>query len=476
MNNFWHNLLCLSAATLTFVTTACDDEWTRVGTSIQAGEDRADVSIINDFRFEAITAPLDSVYARTTAGLLGRLYDPLLGDLQADYICQFYCPADFRFTNTPYKGLIDSVELRLYYESWVGDSLAPMRAQVFAVDRPLERNFYTNINPADYCNFSQPLGSHVYTPFDCTVPDSIRYYKDADSSYTFYPQINIRLPHKFGQDFYDETLNNPSSFASQDAFNRFLPGLYITTDFGAGNIIRIDLSYLNIYYRYAVTGSDGQDSLVNGGERFSVTREVLQLNRAEHIGMETLLTDNADFTYLKTPAGLYTRITLPTTAMHDLLGDRILNNVPFEPTPMPFRDDPYDLPYPPYLLLLPEDSITTFFENGRIEDNRTAYLYTYNSTTATYQYSVTTYSSYSSTPTTTYTPMNISGIVKQHFEQAPADSDLRLALIPVNRQTQVSYNTLYTSALTHYHYPSALTLRKDTAVTHLPITATRYGR
>ncbi|MDR3127683.1 MAG: DUF4270 domain-containing protein [Tannerellaceae bacterium] len=480
MTNFWLNRPVLFRLSLIvflgWFSTACDDDWTGVGTSIQGEDDKIAVSIIHSFSFEATTVRQDSIYARTTSGLLGKVYDPLYGYLESDFICQFYCPAGFIFKHSPFNGQIDSVKLQLYYQSWVGDSLSPVQAKVFALDREPARNFYTHIHPASYCDLTKPLGEGVYTPFDYTVPDTIRYYKDADSVYTFYPQISIRLPQDFGQRFYDQSVDNSGSFSSQEDFNRFFPGLYITTGFGSGNIIRVDLAYINIYYRYALTGSQGQDSLVQASERFGVTREVLQLNRVAHSGIEELTKDNDRFTYLKTPAGVYTRILIPLSEMRDSLEGKVIHHVPFEPSPMPLEDQAYAFPRPPYLLLLPEDSLSAFFENNRIENNQSSFLFSYNATSNTYQYASTTYDSYSSSPTTVYSVMNISGLLKEHLRQAAGDSDLRLALIPVFRQVQTGYSTVYTSSLSHYLYPSGLTLRKDSLKTALPITVGKYGR
>lgn len=289
----------------------CDDEWSSVGTSIQEDGDKISVNV-DTFRFEASTVRLDSVYARTTSGLLGEIYDPVYGMLKSDYISQFYCPEDFRFAYTPKGGKIDSVEFRIYYTSWAGDSLVPMRVQVYLIDKPLEKHFYTNVNPADYCNMQKPLGSKAYTAYDRSVPDSVRSAM-VNGEPTFYPQINITLPQELGQKFYDETLNNPTSFDNQEAFNRFFPGLYVTNTFGSGNVINVDLSYLHIYYSCIIEGSAGQDSLVSRMEKFNVTQEVIQLNRFQHTDMSNLLQPDEDFTYLKTPAGVSTRIVIPCT-------------------------------------------------------------------------------------------------------------------------------------------------------------------
>ncbi|OAV76177.1 hypothetical protein Barb7_00164 [Bacteroidales bacterium Barb7] len=445
----------------------CDDEWSSVGTSIQEDGDKISVNV-DTFRFEASTVRLDSVYARTTSGLLGEIYDPVYGMLKSDYISQFYCPEDFRFAYTPKGGKIDSVEFRIYYTSWAGDSLVPMRVQVYLIDKPLEKHFYTNVNPADYCNMQKPLGSKAYTAYDRSVPDSVRSAM-VNGEPTFYPQINITLPQELGQKFYDETLKNPASFDNQEAFNRFFPGLYVTNTFGSGNVINVDLSYLHIYYSCIVEGSAGQDSLVSRMEKFNVTQEVIQLNRFQHTDMSNLLQPDEDFTYLKTPAGVSTRIVIPASQIASAVKGRILNNVPFEPSAMPQESYDYALTVPPYLLVLPEDSVKSFFENGSIEDNNTSYLFAYNASTRTYLYSQ------GNSQGTSYSVMNLSNLLKYQRENAPG-KDLVLLAIPVSRQTTTDgYENIYTTSLSHYLYPSGVKLRKDAEKRNIVVTSSKYG-
>ncbi|OAV73041.1 hypothetical protein Barb6_00601 [Bacteroidales bacterium Barb6] len=443
----------------------CDDEWSSVGTSIQEDGDKISVNV-DTFRFEASTVRLDSVYARTTSGLLGEIYDPVYGMLKSDYISQFYCPEDFRFAYTPKGGKIDSVEFRIYYTSWAGDSLVPMRVQVYLIDKPLEKHFYTNVNPADYCNMQKPLGSKAYTAYDRSVPDSV-HSAIVNGEATFHPQINITLPQELGQKFYDETLNNPASFDNQEAFNRFFPGLYVTNTFGSGNVINVDLSYLHIYYSCIVEGSAGQDSLVSRMEKFNVTQEVIQLNRFQHTDMSSLLQPDEDFTYLKTPAGVSTRIVIPASQIASAVKGRILNNVPFEPSAMPQESYDYALTVPPYLLVLPEDSVKSFFENGSIEDNNTSYLFAYNASTRTYLYS--------QGQGTSYSVMNLSNLLKYQMENADG-KDLALLAIPVSRQTTTDgYGNIYTTSLNHYLYPSGVKLRKGTEKRNIVVTSSKYG-
>lgn len=78
------------------ILSGCSDDLNLVGSTIQPGGDKMPV-YVDTFQMQATTLLMDSVYARTTSGLLGEFYDPLYGNVKSDYICQFYCPSDFKF-------------------------------------------------------------------------------------------------------------------------------------------------------------------------------------------------------------------------------------------------------------------------------------------------------------------------------------------------------------------------------------------
>ena len=68
---------------------------------------------------------------------------------------------------------------------------------------------------------------------------------------------------------------------------------------------------MNIYYKHTVKGSADQDSIVQAWETFSATSEVIQLNRFKNTDISHLLEPNDSIAYLKSPAGVYTQLTIP---------------------------------------------------------------------------------------------------------------------------------------------------------------------
>lgn len=433
----------------------CNDELSEVGSSIQPDGDKSFV-YVDSFQLSAKTVLMDSVYARTTSGLLGEIYDPLYGNIKSDYLCQFYCPENYQFQNTPLNGVIDSMDLRIFYSSWVGDSLTPMQVTVYPITTVPERNFYTNVDPEKYCDMQTVLGQKMYTAYDVTISDSVR---NGLISTTYTPVVRVKLPTEIGQDFYNETVNNPGSFENQDAFNQYFPGLYITNTFGSGNLLTVYQTSFFIYYRYTVEGSAGQDSIVNGREQFNVTREVIQLNHVANANLEPLLLPDEKYTYMRTPAGVYTELTLPITEIKETVGSRFLNNLPLTLHAMPQENWDYAFEPPSYLLLLPTDSVKGFFEQNKVENNETAFL-----------------SGIYDSSTRTYTFGNISNLIKYQLENAP-DEDLQVSVIPVSRETQSdSYSgTEYTVTLSNYMLPSGVKIVKDNDYMKVGLTTSEYN-
>ncbi|MDR1980746.1 MAG: DUF4270 domain-containing protein [Tannerellaceae bacterium] len=452
-------LFILGIVSGTFFLSSCNDDLHSVGTTIQPDGDKP-VVYTDTFLIKASTVLIDSIYAKTSSGLLGEIYDPLYGNLRSDYICQFYCPPDgFKFAHEALDGKIDSVNFLIRYDSWVGDSLVPMQVQLYKVVKPLERNYYTNANPLNYCDMQASFGSQTYTAFDRTIPDSVRFALDYNGNYLFAPYVRVRMPLEFGQAFYDETIYRQESFKDQEAFNAFLPGIYVTTTFGSGNMLKVGSSYLDFYYRYKTAGSEGQDTIINSRESFSVTKEVIQMNSIKNSDIDRLVQPDDNYTYLKTPAGVFTRIVIPAKEIIAKIKGRTINNTYFTLTSMPQENWTYALTPPDRLLILPEDSVKTFFESGQIENNSTSFLSeSYSATNSGYVFG------------------NIANMLKYQMEHFP-DQDLHLLVIPVRRESVSDSNTgaTYTTALYNYLEPAGVKLRKDEEKMKLQILTSQYA-
>lgn len=468
----------LSVLSLALVggTVSCDDDMNLVGSTIQPPGDKT-YTYIDSFQLKAKTVFIDSLYAKTTQALLGEYVDPLFGRMKAGYMCQFYCQDNFRFRYEPIGGRIDSIDFKLAYEyGWVGDSLAPMQAEVYRITNPLTDDYYvTNLDPAKYCDMSVLMGRKTYTAYDQTVPDSIRNQTDSNGNKIFVPNVTVVLPWDFGQQLYEATVRTPDNFTNQQAFNNYFPGFYITTK-GSGNLLRVSASAMYIYYKYETTveASDGSDSTVvrSTAETFNVTPEVIQLSHVENTDMDELLKPNDRLSYLKTPAGVYTQITFPIRAIKEAIGtERTITSMPFSLSFLPQDDWDYALTPPNYVLLLPKDSLQAFFEEGRLANSKTSFL------SANYIQTVSNGYQTSYVNTYMYNFDNIAAFLQNQLETAP-DKDIDMLIVPVSPVTKQVSNSYYGSQtvvvrLNNYFQPSGVKLVTDSKALGLKVRSAR---
>jgi hypothetical protein len=451
-------IFCLLAGIIFW---ACNDTIGSVGLGIQPGEDKInvfDTTVVVGAR----TIEVDSIYAKTPAGLLGNYYDPSYGNIKCSYMCQYYPSIGFPYLDSIMYDKIDSVRLNIYYTSFIGDSLTPMEVTVYPVVKPLINDFYTTANPADYCDFNNPITKYSYTARNKNVSDSL-----LQANGTYY--ISIPLPVKFGQDYLDKVKNN--ELKTVDEFLNYFPGTYLATTFGTGNLLPINATEINLYYtrKTIVANSEGvSDSTVYVASRavFTVTTEVIQLNKFENKNPSFLTEDNPDKTYLKSPAGVFTELTIPIREIANGIGNKKFSSVALSLKAYPKDDWNYSLSFPgmpasttdastgymassgyqPKLLLIEPDSVKNFFEMKKIADSKTSYTTQFSSSSYTYDFS------------------NIANLIQNAIDKAP-DKDLKLWIIPVlTTWYSASSSSGYTYPIdymtSHYIYPSGVTLKK----------------
>jgi hypothetical protein len=432
-----------------------------VGSEMQPAGDLSAV-YSDTFTLKASTVALDSIYAKTSYGYLGEMYDESFGTLKSSYLCQFYCQDNFKFKQTPINGKIDSVKFGIAYErgNWIGDSLAPMHVSVFPLTKQLEGHFYTNYNPEGCADMLHPLAQMTYTPRDRSVSDSIW---SLGGDYYYYPTLSMKMPTELGQAFYDATINNSGIFTNQQTFNKYFPGVYITNTFGSGNILVIETTWMTIYYDYMTKNSSGNDTILRATENFIVTEDVIQLNSFRNTDISTLLAPSNEYTYIKTPAGVYTRISIPLKEISGKIRDRKINNAYFTLSAFPREDKPYALAQPNYLLLLPEDSLGNFFRDGKLDNFVTSFA-----------------SMPKSTDVLTFSFGNISLMVDHYIKNHPELEELNLLVIPIERTVQIDQNsgqpTNTSTSIKNYLRPAGLKLRKDPAVMQLQIITSEYNK
>ena len=375
-------LYALLAAILFY---SCDDSTTGIGDSTISTGDKINSGVAT-YNVNTSTILADSVYARTNTAYLGKYTDPQYGEFSADFIAQFNCTDNFTFPETLQE--ITSIQLKLYYTSFFGDSLNAMRLQVDTLNKVIPetelKTFYTSVNPLQYYDVNtKPLAKKAFAARGASVNDTTYIYTDMygdeTSRLTNYWQ-EIKLPLSLGQQMYNKYVENPDNYKDAESFiNNVLKGIYVHCTHGDGTILYIDDIFLNLNFKYLIESSSGKvDSLTNGSIVFAATKEVIQANRFQNSDRLKELTEDTKCTYLKTPAGLFTEVTLPIEEISEIHQRDTLNAAAITFTRYNEKNDsPYSMGVPKYLLMVRKCDMYSFFENNETYDNKTSFLAEY---------------------------------------------------------------------------------------------------
>lgn len=381
-----------------FVIAACDDNTESIGTFITDGADHLEVTA-DSFNVTMNSIAADSVLSRSNVGYLGKVKDPETGAyITGDFTTQFSVIEDVTFPNINILDQItaetvaDSCEMRLFYQNYFGDSLATMKLTAYELQSPMKEdvNYYSNYNPQieGLIRAGGIETSQVYSIKNMKVSEDER----SDKDFIEYISIKLNDPYtdkdgntynNFGTYILRTYHQHPEYFKNSYNFvHNVIPGFYIKNTGGLGSMAYINSSQLRINFKY-----DYNDSTYNGAFYFGGTEEVLQKTTISN-DKETItkLVNDNSCTYIKTPAGVFTQVTLPIDEVvsgheNDTINRakvvlRRINNTELSE---------YTLDLPQTLLMIPSDSTYSFFENGNIANYKQSFLATYsgsNSSTA----------------------------------------------------------------------------------------------
>lgn len=409
------NTIYLFLLLIVLSVTSCYDNNDEIGASL----DYTEVEIHSDSSL-CFTAKSDSLYStlvnyavnRAQYHMLGDIKIPKFGEVKSDYLTELRYIAAFD-TNLVKSGMLDSMAITIKFlvNQTTGDNRAPMQVAAYQLNKTLSSQkadtVYTNVNPSDFCDFKIKLGEKVYT----STPSNVT----ADTVTVIVPISRDGLTSKeWAEDFF-KLYKSFKEYPSDEQLINYLPGLYITNNYGGGAIVRVYTTTVDIYHRSYVYNVHGEVASVDGVKKeikkttpiFVSTNEVESVNHmsvdwAEEV---TQLAENSN-PILTTPLGYNVRITLPvndiikkfkeTTSQSGVLG--LLNSVTLNIPVYYTEDNAYEITPPPYLLLMRADgniyvdnkvkhvTPNIFFYDRMLPDKTNFFLATYSSATRSYDF------------------------------------------------------------------------------------------
>ena len=440
-------LTVLVIAALTFA--ACDDTTEGIGGSITNKIDNINISN-SAFNVTTKSIVADSVLSRNNTGLIGKMKDPETGNyVKGDYMTQLSVLPTFSVDTLDYikqanKGSIeaDSCYLLVSYNASYGDTIAPMKVTAYEMTKPMaeDKEYYSNYD-AFKEGWVSENNQHWSSNYNLSNTSDVKNFKIyLNKKYT----KDGKTYKNYGSYIMQTYAEHPEYFKTNYKFLHYVcPGFYIKNVGGTGNMAKIWNTELIFYWtrQKTIKKKDGvTDSTVVGigYNRFDGTEEVLQLNKIENDtkNLENLASQK-DWTYLKSPAGIFTEVTLPIDDIMKGHEKDTLNTatISFPRHNNVDEDNPYNFATPSTILMVQKDSLQSFFEKSKLADNRTSYTASYSST-GTYK--------------NAYTFQNIANLVSAMYKnKGKGENWNKVVLVPVNVITTTQGYTTVISKINH---------------------------
>lgn len=437
-------LTVLVIAALTFA--ACDDTTEGIGGSITNKIDNINISN-SAFNVTTKSIVADSVLSRNNMGLIGKMKDPETGNyVKGDYMTQLSVLPTFSVDTLDYikqanKGSIeaDSCYLLVSYNASYGDTIAPMKVTAYEMTRPMseDKEYYSNYD-AFKEGWVSENNQHWSSNYNLSNTSDVKNFKIyLNKKY----EKDGKTYKNYGSYIMQTYAEHPEYFKTNYKFlHNVCPGFYIKNVGGTGNMAKIWNTELIFYWTRHKTINKDSTAVSIGYNRFDGTEEVLQLNKIENDteNLKKLASkDQEKCTYLKSPAGIFTEVTLPIEDIMKGHEKDTLNTatISFPRLNNENEDNPYNFATPSTILMVQKDSLQSFFEKSKLADSRTSYTASYSST-GTYK--------------NAYTFQNIANLVSAMYKnKGKGENWNKVVLVPVNVITTTQGYTTVISKINH---------------------------
>lgn len=370
---------------------SCDEGTGTVGDSLTSASDNL---LVTYSEFNVLTNSFvpDSVYSYNEECYLGKVSDPETGSIvKSNFMFQFnmmenkHLPDESQMAvSDDGKVVADSCKILLFFDekNCFGDTLAALKIKVSELEKPIADGIhYTNFDPAK-SGYVRQNGIKKYLTF------SMHNMNDEDED-TGTPLhfIDIRLNepytdkdgvtyNNYGTYILRKFYDHPEFFKNSYAFiHNICPGFYAEVIDGEGFMAKFyDIGFRVYYHYHSQTAETDYSSFMAAASTQEVLQTITVQNDKE--ALKQLAADNT-CTYMKTPAGIFTEVTLPVDEIKNAhTSDSLLSaSVVFNRINNDFLSD-YSFKSPQCVMLIHKDSVNHFFENTRNYNNLYAFYTT----------------------------------------------------------------------------------------------------
>lgn len=379
----------LLAACLLLVLHACTDE--TIGVSITDGVS----SIIEDSSFVITGHSVrnERVQMRTSTKMLGLLQADGFGQLSAEAVTSWMPAVKIDTAGTRVEW-IDSCRLKLrlpYRNGFTGDSLAPMRLNVYRLNKTLPNPIFSDFDPTGYYDSSDLLASASYSPSSGWREISTSYVTGTNT-YDTVRVISVPMPVELARDLFRAYKNDPSLFSTPKRFASYFPGIYITNSYGSGHVLNIKATELDVYYRQLFQENDTTDSVPSSlCQTYLASTPEVTSNNIIHFDMDDEITSmvNSGAAMIVAPAGYEVQVRFPIQDIIDKYKANIGNNQSIINTltltlPVSVPVTEYNIQPPTYLLMVKTSKKDNFINGDSLANNKDSFYAVYSPTQKEY--------------------------------------------------------------------------------------------
>lgn len=463
-------------AFLFIIATSCDDDVSSIGESIQPESDKIFLGVDTLKSITVETVKLDAIHAKSVKGVLGKYTDPIFGRIESDYMCEVFPTKTAVFVNeiddVKVKNLtIDSVFLWISVEKAIGDTISPAGLSVYQLNKELKKDVYTNVDPSEFCNMDTILGRGAFAISEMPYMDAYRV-------------VTVPLKKELGEKFYKLWQKDEKIFDKADNLRPYFPGMYVTHTFGSDVLMTVNNTSLVVYYSFDGPTHDksSNDSTYVRAFKTGPSPEVIQINSIENENLDDLITTTeSPISYLKSPAGVYSKFNIPLGDLAKIVGqDTIINIAKMNVYGNTVKEQFSKFDRPDNLLFINKDSVENFFSRkNNSPDNVTSFVIMRDGTFNLYNF----YEKISPSigASTTYTN-GFAGMFNYYLNKFREDGvefkDLEYLLIPVDvtlaeGTNSSGENVKVVNSVTHSMAPTSAILKTEDI--KIPLVFSKYN-
>lgn len=354
------------------------------------------LAIIADSSFVITGEAIENscLQSRTSTQLLGTIKSDGYGTLTSQYVTQFM-PVYAVDTAGTSAEWIDSCKLVLRLptdDAFTGDSVAPMRLSIYALNKQLPSPIYSDFDPTGYYDEIDYMGSASYSISSSKL---VSVYDSQSMSYIYHREVEIPVPVSRARLLYNKFVEDPKTFSSPSAFAKYFPGIIIKNSFGSGRVMNFTDTEFRVYYRKRSALSDTTDTIFPAvTQTYMASSPEVVMNNLITLDVDAKVKDrvNNGEAIVMAPAGYEVKVHFPIQDIINTYKEAskksmsVINTLSLE-VPVEELETQYKIAPPKYLVMVKSNMKDDFISGDSLTNSKDSFYAVYDSSAKSYTFS-----------------------------------------------------------------------------------------